>query len=251
MLAAERHDAILSLLSDEGRVLASDLAPRLGVSLDTVRRDLDGLATMGALRRVHGGALPTTSSPARFVDRRDIDVAAKRAIGAAAVDLVRPGAVVLLGGGTTVLELARALPDGLEAAFVTSAPDVAVALLDRGALEVVLLGGPVNADTRTVTGAEAAQTLHTLRADLCVLGACSLHTEAGVTVLDRAEAALQRTMLERAARTAVLADASKLGSAGPYVVGPAGAVDVVVTDRCAPAAELAELVGLGIEVIRA
>src|SRR4051794_14280513 len=63
MLGPERRDTILRLLNEEGRVLASDLAPRLGVSLDTVRRDLDGLATVGALRRVHGGALPSSTSP--------------------------------------------------------------------------------------------------------------------------------------------------------------------------------------------
>src|SRR3954451_15596808 len=113
MLAPERHDAILRVLSDEGRIVASDLAPRLGVSLDTVRRDLDGLATAGALRRVHGGALPASRSARGFADRRERDRAAKRAIPELAVALVQPGAVVLLGGGTTVLELARSLPEGL------------------------------------------------------------------------------------------------------------------------------------------
>src|SRR3954470_4012835 len=93
VLGSERRDTILRLLDEEGRVVASDLAPRLGVSLDTVRRDLDGLATLGALRRVHGGALPSSPSPRRFVDRRGLDVEAKRAIAAAAVGLVQPGAV--------------------------------------------------------------------------------------------------------------------------------------------------------------
>src|SRR4051812_25494816 len=146
MLGPERRDAILRLLDEEGRVLASDLAPRLGVSLDTVRRDLDGLATTGALRRVHGGALPSSPSPRRFADRRERDRAAKRAIAEVAVGLVAPGSVVLLGGGTTALELARRLPEGLEATLVTSAPDVAVALLDHEGVEVVMLGGPVHPD---------------------------------------------------------------------------------------------------------
>ena len=232
-------------------MVASDLAPRLGVSLDTVRRDLDGLATAGALRRVHGGALPASAAPRRFTDRRDRDLAAKRAIAEVAVGLVQPGSVVLLGGGTTILELARSLPDGLEATVLTSAPDVAVALLDHGGLEVVVLGGPVHDETRTVVGGDAVDALRRLHADVCLLGACSLHAKAGVTVLHREEAIVQRAMMERARRTAVLADATKLGSAGPYVVGPAEEVDVLVTDAAAPAGELAELVGIGVEVVRA
>src|SRR5689334_8240496 len=147
MLGPERREVILQVLADEGRLVASDLAPRLGVSLDTVRRDLDDLATTGALRRVHGGALPASTLPRRFVDRRDRDRDAKRAIAEVAVALVEPRSVVLLGGGTTVLELARCLPERLEATIVTSAPDVAVALLDHEGLEVVLLGGPVHPET--------------------------------------------------------------------------------------------------------
>src|SRR3954470_24587984 len=95
VLGSERRDAILRLLDEEGRVVASDLAPRLGVSLDTVRRDLDGLAPTGDLRRGPGGALPASPSPRRFVDRRGRGQAAKRAIADVAVALVQPGSVVL------------------------------------------------------------------------------------------------------------------------------------------------------------
>src|SRR4051794_41806049 len=103
-------ERLLALRGEEGSVVASRAAARLGVSLDTIRRDLDELAAMGALRRVHGGALPASPSPRRFIDRRDQDLAAKRAIAEAARGLVTDGQVVVLGGGTTVLELARRLP---------------------------------------------------------------------------------------------------------------------------------------------
>jgi DeoR/GlpR family transcriptional regulator of sugar metabolism len=251
VLGSERRERLLVLLSDEGRVVASQAAARLGVSLDTIRRDLDELAGMGALRRVHGGALPASPSPRRFVDRRDQDVAAKRAIARAARGLIADGQVVVLGGGTTLVELARTLPAGLHATVVTSAPDVAAALLDHETLEVVLLGGPVNPETRTVVGGEAVETLRTLRADLCLLGACSLDAEGGLTVLHRDEAVVERTMVERSTRVGVLTAAGKLGSAGPYVVGTAGDVDVVVTDAAAPGPALDALRAQGIEVVTA
>ena len=226
VLASERRERLLEALAADGRVVASEAAARLGVSLDTVRRDLAGLEADGAVRRVHGGALPAR----RFADRREVDVGEKAAIAEAARGLIADGQLVLLGGGTTVLELARRLPDTLEATVVTSAPDVAVALLDHRGLEVVLLGGPVNPETRTVVGAEALDALGALRADLCLLGACSLDAETGLTVLHRDEARVERAMVARSARVGVLAAASKLRASGPYVVGPLDAVDVLVTD---------------------
>ena len=250
-LGSERRERIVSQLADEGRIVASQLASELGVALVTVRRDLDELAAAGALRRVHGGALPVSPSPRRFTERRGLEARAKAAIATAAVPLIAPGQVLVLGGGTTVLELARRLPRDLRATAITSAPDVAVALLDHPRLEVVVLGGPVNPDTRTVVGADAVAALRTVRADLCLLGACSVHAQAGVTVLHRDEAVVERVMAEQAARIAVLADATKLGSAGPFVVGPAEAVDVLVTDGAAPDDQLALLAERGMEVIRA
>jgi DeoR/GlpR family transcriptional regulator of sugar metabolism len=251
-LGVERRERILRLLDDEGRVLASELAPRLGVSLDTIRRDLDELGAAGVLRRVRGGALPPSPSSPRFVDRAAEDVPEKRAIADVAVErLVRPGQLLALGGGTTVRELARRLPDDLRATVLTNAPDVAVALLDHPALEVVLLGGPVNSETRTVVGVEAIQALAGVRPDLCLLGACSLHAQAGVTVLHREEALVLRAMLRASASTAVLTASGKLGSAGPYVVGATSEIDALVTDADAPAAALAEIEELGVEVIEA
>src|SRR3954471_1602707 len=163
-LSVERREQILQLLRDDGRVVAADLPERLGVSLDTVRRDLDELAATGLLRRVRGGALPPTAVPPRFVERAAKDLPAKRSIAGATIErLVKPGQVLAMGGGTTVREVARRLPDDLSATVLTTAPDIAVALLDHPALDVVLLGGPVNSMTRTVIGVEAIQALASVR----------------------------------------------------------------------------------------
>src|SRR4051812_25233240 len=111
VLASERRERLLESLAADGRVVASEAAATLGVSLDTVRRDLDELESAGTVRRVHGGALPAR----RFADRREVDVPEKAAIAGAASGLISDGQLVLLGGGTTVLELARRLPETLEA----------------------------------------------------------------------------------------------------------------------------------------
>src|SRR3954452_18014555 len=176
LLGEERRERMVRWLGSECKVRASDLALRLGVSLDTVRRHLQELADGGALRRVHGGALPPASpGPDAFVDRLPDDVGAKAAIAQAAVALVRPGEVVALSGGTTTLEVARRLPRELEATVIATNPDIAVALADHPRLTVDLVGGRLHPAARTVIGPEAVEALRMVRADLCLLSACSLH----------------------------------------------------------------------------
>jgi DeoR/GlpR family transcriptional regulator of sugar metabolism len=250
LLGEERRERIVRWLGEEGKVRASELALRLGVSLDTVRRDLQELAAAGALRRVHGGALPpATPGPAAFAERAPDDVAAKSAIARAAGGLVRPGEVVALSGGTTTLAFARGLPDDLEATVVATNPDIAAALADHPRLTVDVVGGRLHPLARTVTGAEAVDALRLVRPDACVLSACALHPRAGLTLRHREEALVVRAMLEGAGRVISLATAAKLGTAGPYRVAALERIDTLVTD--APERELEPYRAAGLEVVRA
>src|ERR1700744_6063269 len=103
MLTAERHAAILELLGRRGRVVANDLSAELGVSADTIRRDLRELDELGLLRRVHGGALPRTGEVASFATRAHRAPEAKMSIARRAADLIKDGQVVILDGGTTAV----------------------------------------------------------------------------------------------------------------------------------------------------
>ena len=248
LLGEERRELVLRWLAQEGKVRATALAQRLGVSMDTVRRDLAELADAGLLRRVHGGALPPASpGPGSFLERLPEDVAAKAAVARAAVGLVAPGEVVALSGGTTVLEFARALPDDLDATVLATSPDIAVALAGHPSLTVDVVGGRLHPQARTVVGAEAVEQLRAVRPDVCVLTACSLHPSAGLTLRHREEAAVVRAMVEGAGRVVSLATASKLGTVGPYRVAEAARIDLIVTD--ASEAEVAPYRELGIDVV--
>jgi DeoR/GlpR family transcriptional regulator of sugar metabolism len=250
LLGEERRELILRWLGTEGKVRASDLAVRLRVSLDTVRRDLQELADAGSLRRVHGGALPPASpGPDAFIDRLPEDVAAKAAVAQAAVGLVRSGDVVSLSGGTTTLEFARRLPDDLEATVIATNPHIAVALADHPNLTVDVVGGRLHRAARTVVGSEAVDALRLVRPDVCVLTACSLHPQAGLTLRHRDEALVVRAMVLNAGRIVSLTTAAKLGTAGPYVVADVDRIDTLVSD--APAADLQVYRDLGIEVVQA
>lgn len=246
VLAPTRHDAILDALSEHGTVMTAQLAERLGVSVDTIRRDLFELEDAGQLRRVHGGAVRPAPGKRHFVDRAREDAGGKAVVGALAARFVGSGQVVAIGGGTTALALAHRLARELEATVVTTSPDVALALRDRPGVDVIVLGGRLDRTSQTLVGPETIAQINTLRPDTLIVGACSIHPELGLSMRERDEAQVMRALAERARRVVVLATGEKLGTAAPYVV--AERVDVLVSD--APAAALAPYERAGIEVVR-
>jgi DeoR/GlpR family transcriptional regulator of sugar metabolism len=251
VLTDERKNRILERLRRDGKVVAAELSADLEVSPDTVRRDLRALADAGLLRRVHGGALPPAVGARPYAVRREQAPAAKEAIAHATRDLLRTGQVILLDAGTTTLEVARRLDPELEATVITNSPPIAVALADHPRVEVAMLGGRLAKDAQAVVGAATVESLHPVRADVLVLGVCSLHPEVGVTVMDLEESYVKRAMIENAAEVVAVSSADKLGSAGPFVVAPLEELTHLVTERAAPAELLAHYRELGIEVVLA
>ncbi|MDA0183662.1 DeoR/GlpR family DNA-binding transcription regulator [Solirubrobacter phytolaccae] len=246
MLAPTRHEAILGTLRHHGTVATGQLAEQLGVSVDTVRRDLLELEGAGRLRRVHGGAVSHAPGPRRFTDRVNQDPGGKAVVGALAARLVQRGDVVAVGGGTTTLELAQWLSPELSATFVTASPDVAIGLRNLPEVDVIVLGGRLDRTSQTLVGADTVAQIQTLRPDTCIVGACSIHPELGLTMREREEAQVMRALVERSRRVVALATTEKLGTAAPYVVSER--VDVLVSDASASA--LAAYERAGIELVR-
>ena len=251
MLTDERRALILGRLRSQGRVLATDLSEELDVSSDTIRRDLRELDALGMLRRVHGGALPRHGDAAPFATRARRAPEAKASIARRAAECVSDGQVVVLDGGTTTLELARALPDDLRASIVTTSPPIAVALAEHPRLEVTVVGGTLRRNALATVGAAAVEALKLIRADIVFLGVCGLHPEIGVTTEDLEERHVKAAMIEGAAEVVALADHDKLGTAMPVLVAPLSAVTQLVTDAEVEEAALAPYRALGIEVLRA
>jgi DeoR/GlpR family transcriptional regulator of sugar metabolism len=251
VLSDERRSLILDRLGTQGRVLAADLTAELDVSADTIRRDLRELDDAGLLRRVHGGALPRHGDASPFASRERRAPEAKASIARRAAEIVREGQVVVLDGGTTTLELARALADDLRASVITTSPPIAIALAAHPGLEVTVVGGVLRPDALVTVGAAAVEALRLIRADVVFLGVCGLHPEIGVTTEDLEERHVKAAMIAGAAEVVALADHDKLGTAMPVVVAPITAVTQLVTDADADEAALAPYLALGIEVLRA
>jgi DeoR/GlpR family transcriptional regulator of sugar metabolism len=250
MLTAERRQFILEILRRDKKVLSSELSGVLKVSEDTIRRDLRELAESGLLQRVHGGALLPAPATASYTERQMQAPQEKESIARAAAKLIRSGQVVILDGGTTTLQVARQLPLDLAATIVTNSPPIAIALAEHPQIEVVMLGGQLYKKALVNVGAAAIATLSTIRADICLLGVCSLHPEIGITVQNLDEAYIKRAMIACSAEVVGLATAAKLDTAASYVVGSIQAVTYLVTAPTVTTGMLIAYKNLGLTLIR-
>jgi DeoR/GlpR family transcriptional regulator of sugar metabolism len=241
MLAAQRRDLLLERLRREGRIIAKDLAADLGISEDSIRRDLRELAAAGLCQRVYGGALPASPAIADYAARQDLAVSGKQRVAAAAATLIEPGSTAILDGGTTALAVAGALPVDLRATIVTHSPTVASALARHQEVEVYLIGGRLFKHSMVACGAAAVEAARGLHADIFLLGVTGVHPQAGLTTGDADEAAMKRALARQAADTYVLASSEKVGAASRFAVLPLAEVACLVTDASADHPTIREL----------
>jgi DeoR/GlpR family transcriptional regulator of sugar metabolism len=251
MLAAQRREYLLDALHRDGKIVAKDVATDLGLSEDSVRRDLRELAADGLCQRVYGGALPVSPALADYAGRSAVSVAGKQLVAAAAVSLIRSRSTVILDGGTTALALARVLPPSLACTVITHSPTVAAALVEHPAAEVLILGGKLFKHSAVACGAAAVEAAQQVSADIFFLGVTGVHPDAGLTTGDADEAAMKRVLASRAAETYVLASAEKIGAASRYQVIALSQASAIITDAPAELAAIQELRTRQDEVITA
>lgn len=251
MLTSQRKRYILDVLQREGQVVARHISQELNLSEDTIRRDLRELAQEGLLQRVHGGALPASPAVADFAGRAELSVPGKQAIGRAAAEMIRPGQIVFLDGGTTAAQIARHLPQGLQATIVTHSPTIAVELVQLPAIEVILIGGRLFRHSIVTVGTAALEALSRIRADVYFMGVTGVHPQAGLSTGDLEEAYMKQAISGIAAETYVLASREKLGAASPYIVTALTNVTGLIVERDLPETTLQPFRELGLTIIEA
>lgn len=229
--ADQRREFILSTLRASGRADAADIALELGVTNETVRKDLVALEQLGLLRRVHGGAIPVgriTYEPP--VAARTSRVEEKERIARAALRHLPSNGSVLIDGGSTTAKLAEILPRDRALRVYTNTLSIALALMDAPLLTVYTLGGRV----RPVTSAEvddwAARALAEINVDVAFLGTTAVSLDRGLTTHDASEAAVKRLMHASARRSILLADNSKFGKVSNCKHADLTDMDLVITD---------------------
>lgn len=251
MLTAQRKQLILGRLATHGQIVAGELALELGTSEDTIRRDLRELAQQGKLQRVHGGALPASAATGDLRVRQQVSSDDKQALGRYGAQLIKPGQVVMLDGGTTAIQVARQLPADLRATVITHSPNVAVELAAHRHVEIIVLGGRLFRHSMVNVGASVIEAAARFRADLFFLGVTGVHPEAGLSTGDAEEADVKRALHARAAETVVLASSEKLLSASAFVIAPMKALSLLVVPDGTPAKTVKALRAGGVAVQKA
>jgi DeoR/GlpR family transcriptional regulator of sugar metabolism len=245
LLPAQRRQEILRAVRN-GTAHVSDLAESFGVSEMTVRRDLGALAADGKLERVHGGAVDSGTEPGFSqieVERFDI----KDRLGRAAAALVQDGMTVMIDIGTSTLQMARHL-HGRKITVVTTNLAVVEELLPDPDIELVLPGGIVRRNYRSLVGVLAEDSLRQIKSDVLFLGTSGVDLEMGVWDTTMVEVPIKRLMIAGAAEVVLIADAAKFSMTGMVRVCGPESITYIVTDAPLPASARSAVDAAGIEV---
>jgi DeoR/GlpR family transcriptional regulator of sugar metabolism len=248
MLKEERQAFILHNVNLHNRVLSSDLSNNINVSEDTIRRDLQELSDNGKLIKVHGGALSKSFSNS-FSPAKVYAIENKKRIAQKAAALIKDGMFVLTSGGTTIIELAKALPENLRATFITGSLPAAMEYVHHPNIEIILIGDKISKSSQITVGGEAISKIKQIKADICFLGINALHIEYGLTDNDWEVVQVKKAMIESAEKVVALSISEKVNTFQRIKICDIKDMDVLVTELDAISPILEPYKKTGLEIL--
>jgi DeoR family fructose operon transcriptional repressor len=224
----ERKELIIRQVGIHTRLMFADLVKFIDVSEDTIRRDVNELADEGLVIRIKGGVMTAAyhvgEQPKPYSQAHKIIIADK------AVGLLKDDMIVLTGGGTSVREFIRRIPDNCRATFITVNPLTAVGLMDKPHLKTIMIGGCVSTHSQMVVSGEVYASLANIKADLCILGINAIDIKNGLTDSDWETVQVKKAMIKSAKNIAVLTISEKLNSTMQMKIADLSEIDYLVTE---------------------
>lgn len=232
MLGIERRQLIVDRLRREGKVYVSRLSDELGVTQETIRRDLEKLESGGHLQRSHGGAvlLSPANEDISIANRATANFALKQTIAHRAASLVGDGVSLMADSSTTVLAMFNELTAKKDLTIITNS----VKLLNDYAgkeMEFISTGGNFRVHSQCLVGSQAARTLENFTVDLAIFSCKGLDRKQGITESNEPEASIKHIMSRQAKNRVLLADHTKFDKAFFAKTLEFADIDCVVTDR--------------------
>jgi DeoR family fructose operon transcriptional repressor len=249
----ERRVRILGLLNEKKSVRVEELGEALGISLATVRRDLEYLNGKRLIVRRHGGAVPVASNsdltPEKKLTEKDvINIEEKKAIARKAADLIQGNDILFMNAGSTVLFFLKELR-GRRIKIITNNA-AAISCEHDPLVELMILGGEYREQSQSLVGEFALTTIKNIYSTYTILGTNGVSLEQGLTTSVYQECAVNQAMINNThEKVIVLADYSKIGKVSNFVSSPLSTVDILVTDDKCPASFIRSLEELGIQVL--
>ena len=247
-----RQTEIVSQLRQAGRVAVEDLSTQFGVTLQTIRRDLNELSDAKLLLRVHGGAIIASGvANLAYEARQLVAHQHKRLIGEAAARLVPDNASLLINIGTTTEEVAKALSGHSGLLVITNNLHVANELYHNPAVQVIVTGGSIRQGDGGILGAVTVAQIEKFRVDLAIIGTSAIDPDGTLLDFDVHEVEISRAIIEQARKVVLVADSSKFSRSAPVRIAKLSEIDIFVTDRL-PSEDIADMCRRhGVEVIEA
>ena len=251
MMKTSRREEIIRLLKENRVVKANELSVKFDVSMETIRRDLEGLEVEGVARRVHGGAVfnSFSSKDPDFSFRKISHFDEKVQIGRCAAELVGDNETVIIDLGTTTLEMARFLLQRKDLTVITNSLRIAMLLMDSPGVRVILCGGVVRNGEGTTSGFWAEDMVDRFVVDKLFLGVGAFDLHDGVTDYHVEETNLRRHFIKQAKKVFALADYSKFGSSALNRICSVKELDCLITDSGTDRNVISDLRSMGLEVI--
>src|SRR5271156_3088235 len=236
-----RQSEIVAVLRQSGRVAVEDLATQFGVTLQTIRRDLNELSEAKVAVRVHGGAIiaPGVATLA-YEARQLVAHEPKRLIGEGAARLVPDNASLLINIGPTTEEVAKALAGHSGLLVITNNLHVANELHRNKSIEVIITGGSLRQGDGGIVGAVTVAQIQQFRVDIAIIGTSAIDSSGTLLDFDVREVEISRAIIEHARKIVLVADSSKFSRSAPVRIAHLSEIDVFVTDRL-PSPAIAEL----------
>lgn len=232
-----RQQQMMERLKMDGEIKVIEMKELFSVTEMTIRRDLEKLEQTGAVRRTFGGAILVGKDVA-LQERADYMTDEKIRIGRKAAELIEPGESVFIDGGTTTLQIARALKPGLGITVVTNALNVAGELLDKR-IPTIVAGGMILESTSTLVGPITSETIASMAFNRVFLGATGVSGLHGFSNSNVYEAEIKKLAIRQASEVNIVIDHSKFGANVLVSFAELAKADRIITDRL-PDSELLE-----------
>ncbi|TAM66968.1 MAG: DeoR/GlpR transcriptional regulator [Microbacteriaceae bacterium] len=237
-----RLQDLRGLVDSLGALEVDVASERLGVSRETIRRDMGELAEKGLIRRTRGGAASLSRSlTERDLDQRQFRNSAQKAAIAQYVadEFVRDGMAIALDGGTTAMAIAKALA-GRDLTIVTASIPIVMELSHSSRTSVIVVGGELRKKSMTAGGPYASSMMDHFRTDIAFVSGPAISVQDGLMDSYAEGVALKHSMIEHAATVYAVLDSSKLGGRSFVTICDARELDGIVTDSSASKQQLAE-----------
>jgi DeoR/GlpR family transcriptional regulator of sugar metabolism len=243
MLKKERLAYIMHQVNLHNKVLSANLCQDIAVSDDTIRRDLQELI------KVHGGALSNSFHKGTISNDQIYSYYKKATIAQKAATLVKEGMFVLTGGGTTIIELAKALPPELHATFISGSIPAIAEYINHPSIDVIMLGDRVSKNARLTVGPDAIAKIKQIRSDICFLGINAIDINYGVSDNDWDVVQIKKTMIEAAKKVVCLTISEKINTQQPIQVCALNQIDMLITELPSDDPLLQPYVDAGVQVL--